>query len=178
MVRARGRSSGKDQPRRQDRLTQLYYDHQRAVAAYVRGHHPGCDEDDVVAETFVVALRRLDDMPGDAERAWLIGIARNVVRNLVRSQRRRDAGVSALLAARPPVSVALNGHRPPLELVDQVTGAFGRLRADDQEVILLAAWDGLTGRDLGEVLGISAGRAADRLHRARARLRAAMGAAQ
>lgn len=167
-------SAEQDRGDRHDRLSALFHAHARGVRAYVARHHPDSDGDDILAETFIIAWRRLEDVPPDAPRPWLIGIARNVARNASRSQRRRDAGLDAFLAGRPAVSVDLNGSRPPLELVEQVTSAFGHLGADDQEVILLAAWDGLTGRDLGAVLGMSAGRAADRLHRARVRLREQM----
>src|SRR6476469_3060928 len=50
------------------------------------------DAADIVAETFLVAWRRLDDVPAGAEaRPWLFGVARRVLANHYRGERRRHA---------------------------------------------------------------------------------------
>ena len=44
---------------------------------------------DAAADVFVVAWRRISDVPeGDAARPWLFGVARNVLRNRRRATRR------------------------------------------------------------------------------------------
>jgi RNA polymerase sigma-70 factor, ECF subfamily len=59
------------------------------------------DAADVVAETFLVLWRRLDDVPIEEEtRPWLYGIARNVMANGQRAERRRER-LTARLGAEP-----------------------------------------------------------------------------
>lgn len=108
---------------------------------------------------------------GDTARAWLIGVARNLIRNADRSRRRREQFVDVLVAARPTVSVGLAGSRVSVEDLDVLQSAFGRLRPAEQEILLLAAWEGLEREALGVVLGVPASTATVRLFRARQRLR-------
>jgi RNA polymerase sigma-70 factor (ECF subfamily) len=164
------RRRGIDEPDPQV-ASQLFYDHARRVRGYVRHHHPRVDADDVVSETFVIAFRRLGEIKEGSEAAWLIGVARNVVRNTSRSARRRQQFVDALVNTRPRVSSDLADNDLLTEDVESLRSAFGALSGDDQEVLLLAAWEDLTGRDLALVLGTTAERASDRLYRARRRLR-------
>ena len=153
----------------------FFRSHYRAVHTYVTGHYRGLDADEVVASTFQVAWQRFDEIVADTSRAWLIGVARNVIRNADRSRRRRAQFVDALVAARPTVSVGLAGSRVSLEDLDVLQEAFGRLRPAEQEILLLAAWEGLERDALGVVLGVSANTAAVRLFRARQRLRDLIG---
>lgn len=53
--------------------------------------------------------------------------------------------------------------------------AFGCLEEDDQELLRLVAWDGLTPAQAAQVLGCSPVAARSRLHRARNRLAAVLG---
>jgi RNA polymerase sigma-70 factor, ECF subfamily len=152
-------------------VSQLFYEHARRVHGYVRHHHPGVDADDIVSDTFVIAMRRLAEITPGSEAAWLIGVARNVVRNTTRSARRRQQFVEALINARPQTSSDLGDGDLLSENVESLRTGFARLTQADQEVLLLAAWEGLAGRDLAIVLGTSAERATDRLYRARRRLR-------
>lgn len=139
-----------------------------AVRRYV--YHLGATEgvaDDVVAETFLVAWRRLNDVPGDDPVPWLLAVARNVWRNERRGRRRRLALVRRVPAPRPV--------RPPSEPSDgqglqRVHEALACLDAGDQEILRLVAWDGLAPAQVGMVLGCSPGAARVRLHRARRRL--------
>ena len=96
----------------------FFRSHYRAVSSYVAGHYTGLDVDEVVASTFQVAWRRFDEIEADTARAWLIGVARNLIRNASRSRRRRAQFLEALVAARPPVSVELAGRRVSPEDLD------------------------------------------------------------
>ena len=58
-----------------------------------------------------------------------------------------------------------------LEDLDVLQSAFGQLRPDEQEILLLAAWEGLDRGALGVALGVPANAATVRLFRARQRLR-------
>ena len=69
--------------------------------------------DDIVAETFLVAWRRLDDVPDDAG-PWLFGVARNVRLNLQRSARRQQAVARKLTVAEPSSEPPEPRETPPL----------------------------------------------------------------
>lgn len=160
-----------DDPKGDAAFRELFVAHVRGLEAYVARHYPGTDADDIVNESFAIAWRRWDDIPVGNERAWLIGVARHLIHNTVRSARRRGAFVEALIATRPRISTELTGERLLVEHVEPVQRAFTRLSERDQEVLLLAAWEGLRGPELGAALGLTSQQAADRLHRARQRLR-------
>ncbi|AEV87845.1 RNA polymerase [Actinoplanes sp. SE50] len=127
--------------------------------------------EDVVAEVFLTAWRRLDDIPGDLDpaRAWLFTVAHHVLRNRRRSDHRQHA--LALRILREP-----GGPDPVAEAVDiagrvDLNRAWEQLSQDDQQVIALIALDGLTGPQAARVLGISTTAFSLRLMRARRRLR-------
>ncbi len=73
-----------------ERFEQLFRSHHRAVAAHARRRAPGDTSDDVVASTFLVAWRRLDEVPADSL-PWLLAVARNVIATQQRGSRRRGA---------------------------------------------------------------------------------------
>ena len=74
------------------RFRALFAAHERAILAYaLRRVTDPADAAEVVAETFLVAWRRLDDVAtGDGERPWLYGVARRVLANQRRGYERRD----------------------------------------------------------------------------------------
>lgn len=158
---------------RRARFTELFDRAYPAVRRYA--HHRGLrghDADDVVAEVFVVAWRRLDDVPSDDPIPWLFAVARNVWRNQRRSDVRRSRLVARLPAPEPTPPV----DPPDDDARDAVTAALASLSDAEREVLLLVAWDGLTSEQLGRALDCSAGAARVRLHRARARFAAALDA--
>jgi RNA polymerase sigma-70 factor (ECF subfamily) len=126
--------------------------------------------DDVVAETFAIAWRRWLTPPPTDPRPWLFGIARNVVRNQQRGLRRRLRMLETLPDGRPTEDGAIR-----VEAGSQLLSAFSELGDNDKEVLRLVAWEGLQPLQIAEVLGCSPAAAATRLHRARARLAAALG---
>jgi len=123
------------------------------------------DAADVVAETFLVAWRRFEELPeGDELRLWLYGVARRVLANQRRGERRRTA-LGELLAR------DLEGvHEDPLPRdLEPLRRAWAALRESDSEILGLAAWEGLGTRELAVVLGCTRTAAKLRLHRARRR---------
>jgi RNA polymerase sigma factor (sigma-70 family) len=137
--------------------------------------HPTHAED-IVADVFLVAWRRFDDLPpaaGDA-RAWLFGIAQRTLLNGQRGDRRRQA----LIVRIGDASVVAQGGEAwkgsDSELVARrldLAAAWCRLTAVHQEALSLAVWDGLTGPQAAMVLGISPVAFRLRLTRARRALR-------
>lgn len=141
-----------------------------AVRRYV--HHRGVPAgraDDIVAETYLVAWRRFDQVPRDDPLPWLIAVARNHWRNDRRS-RTRHANLLHRLPAPLPVPPP---DEPPEPGADgAVFAALAALDDGDRELLLLVAWDGLTPAQAAQVLDCNAGAARVRLHRARRRFAA------
>ncbi|MGP3957554.1 RNA polymerase sigma factor [Nonomuraea sp. 3N208] len=150
-----------------DRFTGMYDQCRQRVWAYVVSRAGRQVADEVVSETFAIAWRRLDDVPEPAL-PWLLGVARNVLRDNVRAEARRDA-LAAELRAWTEGDVA-----------EQVTERIGVLRAlaalpeDDREILVLVAWHGLSPKEAAQVIGCSSAAFRVRLHRARKRLKQAM----
>jgi RNA polymerase sigma-70 factor (ECF subfamily) len=138
------------------------------VRAFCRRRADHALAEDVVAETFEIAWRRRDELPR-TPKAWLLGVARRVLANRRRSDR-RQASLARRVAAQPvPEEVDRS------EDVGNVLEALGRLSRLDQEVLMLAAWDELSSREAAAVLGCSPVAFRLRLHRARRRLAATLG---
>jgi RNA polymerase sigma-70 factor, ECF subfamily len=146
------------------RLESLFRRHYRDVWAYVRRRAEAELVDDVVAETFLVAWRRLDDVPDDA-RPWLLAVARRTLSTQQRSAARRQRLGTKLESAQA------RADRDDSESELPVSEALAQLSEKDREAITLIAWDGLTSREAAAVLGQSPASFRVRLHRAKRRLR-------
>ena len=153
------------------RFEAVFRKHYRAVTSYVRQVWPSVDEDEIMSKTFEIAWRRLDEVPDASTRGWLIGVARHCALNALRSQRRRHTYVDAFAAMRARINVGAHDQTVAFDTADALQSTFADLSESDQEVLLLASWEGLTGNDLGAALGVTGPTAAVRLFRARQRLR-------
>jgi RNA polymerase sigma factor (sigma-70 family) len=150
------------------RFAALFDEHRRAVLGYaLRRVADPADAADVVAETFLTAWRRLDDVPGGgAALPWLLGVARRVLANQRRGAR-RHAGLAERLAGELATQL---GAPPESDL--GLRAALARLPERDRELLLLAAWEELTPSQIAMVTGLRGVTVRSRLHRARRRLRA------
>ncbi|MCO8271077.1 hypothetical protein M1L60_10780 [Actinoplanes sp. TRM 88003] len=72
-------------PAPEEHFNRLWLEHAPAVLRYARRRVDDEQADEVVAETFVVAWRRLAEIPA-AELPWLFGVARRVSANVRRSR--------------------------------------------------------------------------------------------
>jgi RNA polymerase sigma-70 factor (ECF subfamily) len=158
-------------PEPQARFRQLYDAHYGAVSAYARRRSRDGDlAQDAVAETFLVAWRRLAEVPAGADALpWLYGVARRVMANQRRSTQRRT-DLSSRLARERGSTGDVDAGTLADEERGTVLAALGRLRSGDQEILRLSAWEELSHRQIALVLGCSEATVAVRLHRARNRL--------
>jgi RNA polymerase sigma-70 factor (ECF subfamily) len=159
---------------RESRLERLARENSTEVANYLRRRlYPlsASDLDDLVEEVLLVVWRRIDAVPADAELAWMIGVARNVLNNARRRQNSRDAYIAAI---RPPGDDASAEEYVVADVT--VREALSGLAEADREVILLHFWDGLDAAALASVFSITTNAAAVRLSRAQNRFRVLMGA--
>ncbi len=165
-------------PDREERFRRLYRAHGRAVLAYaVRRTADPQDAADVLADTFLVAWRRLEELPsGDHALLWLYGVARRTLANQRRAEQRRGRLAERL---RHELPAALAAASPPGAPPDRaVLHALRELTADEREILLLAGWEQLMPSQIAGALGISGLAARSRLHRARRRLAAGLAAQQ
>jgi len=142
----------------------LVREHATAVHRYVLRRAGHDDAEDLTADVLAVAWRRRGDVPRGAELPWLYRTAGFVVANHRRKGRPVPVG---------DVPDEVDHDDPALRAVadERVREVLGLLGARDRQILLLNAWEGLTGDGLAQVLGITRGGADAALSRARARLR-------
>ena len=153
----------------------LYCQHHPAIIAYFARRIGSQDAADAADDVFAVAWRRLDHIPrGDKTLPWLYGVAHNVLANRRRGERRTNRLLARMAAQRQP---DLLGPEPQvLRNLEgqQVVEMLSTLRPADQELLLLSYWEGLTHRQIGELLGCSKSAVDARVHRALEKMRQAM----
>ena len=135
------------------------------LLAYLTRRAEAHDAADLLAEVYLVAWRRRADLPaGDEQRLWLFGVARRLL-----AEHHRTAGRWTTVAELPEeergAAVAVDDQRAAA-----VRRALEELSDLDRELVTLTSWEGLNPADAARVVGITAGTARVRLHRARARL--------
>ncbi len=123
---------------------------------------------DVVADTFLVIWRRLDDVPEGGELPWCYVVARNCLANAERSARRQRGLLTRIARLDPPRVF----HDAAPDLPDPALHrALALLSSDDRELLRLWAWEDLRPVEIAVVLNTTANAVSIRLHRARTRLR-------
>ncbi len=128
------------------------------------------DAEDVAQESFLVALKRLEDNR-DPERfgGWFLTIVRNRARNLLRRERIRKTDDLS-----PDLSPGEGGPGEDLvrwEIRDHIERALEGLSKVRKEVLFLHDLEGWKHREIGERLGIPDGTVRSHLHFARKYLR-------
>jgi RNA polymerase sigma-70 factor (ECF subfamily) len=126
------------------------------------------EAEDVAQEAFVRAFRHIHSFDTARPlRPWLLQIAKNVARNRRRSLRRYLASLTRLYQSVPPAATE------PAQPVDNeaLWEAIRRLGMDDQEIIYVRYFLGLSVAETADALEIAEGTVKSRLARAIQRLR-------
>jgi RNA polymerase sigma-70 factor (ECF subfamily) len=157
------------------RFERLFADHRDAVWKYCCRRVHRNDVADAVAEVFLVAWRRIDQVPDEPEASlWLYGVARNVIRNMkratVRRQRFLDKLASLRQAETPSVEIQVVRRAQDRELL----AAVARLKPLEQELLRLRTWEELSLAEIAAVVGSSARSVESRLARVRRKLAASL----
>jgi RNA polymerase sigma factor (sigma-70 family) len=144
------------------------------IFRYVAGRLDVQVAEDITAETFCVAFGQRDrfDPERGSQRAWLFGIATNLVARHRRKEARRyralaRTGVEPAIGShedRVVTSVAAGRMRP------QLAKALTRLSPGERDVVLLVALGQLSYEEVAHALDISTGTVGSRLSRARKKL--------
>lgn len=150
------------------RFTELWELYSRRVFAYACRHVGPEEAQEIVSETFLVAWRRLVDVPGHPL-PWLLVVARNTVSNHRRSSY-RGALLAEELTRLEQTAASAQGVDVTVTDRAQALARLARLSSKDREALLLVSWDGLTPAEAAQVSGCSVTAFQVRLHRARRRL--------
>lgn len=162
-------------------FTRLFDEHARPLRSYLAGRVGEHTADDLVAETFLVALRRRRSYDPDQApiRGWLYGIATNLLRNHLRQEIR---GFQATARTRDDNQLTESPDSRVAERVDAETsmrslaGALTDLSEEERDVLLLTSWAGLAPVEVAAALEVPASTVRSRLHRVRHKLRAQLDA--
>ncbi len=172
LVFGRGRSDAaliSDSVGRPEAFEAIFDRHFDAVWRYLSRRAGSGRADDLASATFVVAFERRHGFRAatSSARPWLFGIATNLLRNELRAEQRALSAIGRVAsdAGRGGMDAAI------VESAD-VPGLLAALDADQRDVLLLYAWEGLSYREIAVALGVPVGTIRSRLARARARLKA------
>jgi len=152
-----------------DRFEALFERYHADVAAYVRRRAPNSIAEDVVGETFLVAWRSLERVHGDPL-PWLYGVARRVLANDLRRERRRGVLTARLAWERGQPEPAVSA-----DVSEPMRAALLALGEHEREALLLIAWEGLKPAQAAVAAGCSSATFRTRLHRARRHLQRTLG---
>jgi RNA polymerase sigma-70 factor (ECF subfamily) len=148
----------------------LFARHYPAVWRFVARRARSDAVDDVVAETFLAAWRRYDDLPGDAL-PWLLNAAGKCLANQRRAAMRAES-LKERLAAQS-TQIRADATTQSLERAALVN-AFASLSETERALLMITDWDALPAARAARALGISPATASARIYRARRKLRAAL----
>ncbi len=135
------------------------------------------DHDDLIQKTFLGCLESRGRFRGDASfRAFLFGVAKNVLGKHLRQRYREPASLDSLRSHdtfdMAHVSVAELGGTPSLLVAEDqqqqlMLHALRRIPLDHQIVLELHYWEGMTAAEIAEMLSVPHGTAKTRLRRAK-----------
>ena len=153
-------------PTRTARFEALYQQHWPQVMAYCLRRMRSADAPDACSETFLIAWRRLDDVPLSPDTLpYLYGIAARALSNQLRALHRRsrlDAKLLNLGVAPPPdpSALVLQSSRQ-----QEVVGAIQKLGPKDREIVMLYAWEDLPRETIAQMMGMTRAAIDQRIHR-------------
>lgn len=132
--------------------------------------------DDLLSETFLIALRSRDRFRPEATtaRPWLFGIAANLVARHYRAEQQRYRHLARLpleASGSPDPATLASARADATALAPLLATALAELEPGDRDVLTLIAFGDLQYSEVAEALQIPLGTVRSRLHRARARLR-------
>jgi RNA polymerase sigma-70 factor (ECF subfamily) len=157
--------------RNEARFAQIYELHQQDIRDYCRRRLTDHLVDDAIAETFLTAWRRIDDVPNGHEALlWLYRVAYRVIGHQWRSTGRRRRLNDKLRSTAPRPESDAGEQVVEREERRLVLEAAGDLGERDAEVLRLAAWEQLPIADIAALLDIAPNAVKQRIHRAKRNL--------
>jgi len=150
-----------------------YLDAAHNLARWLMGNPS--DAEDVVQEAYLRALAGAERRRGGDERAWLLSIVRNACYSSHRRQRVRQAtefdeavhGEDTVTASPEERAINRDTSRRVRQAVESLAPEF-------REVIVLREFEGLSYKEIADVMAVPVGTVMSRLSRARAQLHVAL----
>lgn len=168
-------------PERFGVLFDAYYPH---IRRYAEARVSGDVAEDVASETFLIAFRGRHRFEASARgghvRAWLYGIATNLIRRHRRDELRRYRALARSGAdggGEPAPDERVTAQVAAQAVQRQLATAVADLSARERDAFLLVALGGLDYGEVATALSIPQGTVSSRLNRARRKVRAALGGA-
>jgi RNA polymerase sigma factor (sigma-70 family) len=157
-------------PERFERIFDRHYDVVRRYAHRRVGKEAG---EDIAADTFLTAfsVRSTFDGRSESARAWLFGIANNLVRHHLRAEWTHAAAWGRLPLETAEFDHVDAGRLDAIRAAPAIEAALQSLHADDRETFLLFALGELTYDEVAGALEIPTGTVRSRIFRVRKILR-------
>jgi RNA polymerase sigma-70 factor (ECF subfamily) len=155
----------------------VFEEHFRTIHRFLSRRVGSALADDLAAETFAVGYRARTSFDPDrgSVRAWLFGIATNLLRSHWRDEQHLLALEARLISEPERLAPAASEVVLSSLVAPRLAAALGMLTGDQRDVLLLHAWTELSNEEIASALDVPAGTIRSRLSRARAELRAALG---
>jgi RNA polymerase sigma-70 factor, ECF subfamily len=122
------------------RFEELFEAHYAELARFATRRVGADAAGDIVAGTFLIAWRRLGELPPDHARAWLYSTARQVIANELRGRTRLQRLTNKAAAAG---EVHAADHSAQVDEQIRVRAVLAQLSQADQGVLRLIEWEGL-----------------------------------
>ena len=173
--------AGQQSRQRFRELVLPHLDNALALARWLTGNRT--DAEDVAQEAFLRALEAIDGFRGTSARAWIFAIVRNSAWTWLRRNHPASLvyvdDLAAVEAGQAGSAAGDGAANPEAALIAaqsgaQVQAAIAALAPAFREMIVLRDINGLSYREIGEVLGLPAGTVMSRLARARTQLMMAL----
>jgi RNA polymerase sigma-70 factor, ECF subfamily len=133
------------------------------------------DAEDIVQDAYVRALAGADRFRGGDERAWLLSIVRNGCYSSHRRQRVRQAtDFDETVHGEDTVTPSPEQRAIDRDTSRRVRLAVEQLTPEHREVIVLREFEGLSYKEIADVVSAPVGTVMSRLSRARAQLQTAL----
>jgi RNA polymerase sigma-70 factor (ECF subfamily) len=156
---------------RREVFESLYAQHRLDVLAYCTRRAGMSDAADVCSETFLVAWRRIDDIPAPPQSLpYLYGIASRVLSNHFRTMQRRSRlnsmlGVLGVTPTPDPSVLVVQSSQNA-----EVASAIRRLKPKDREIVMLYTWEDLSRETIADMMGTTKAAIDQRIHRSYRRM--------
>lgn len=157
-------------PKRDEDFAELVRMHHRELVVYARAlsrdHSTACD---IVQEAFVVAYEKVRTFDVTRDFAtWMRGIVRNKWREWVRKNRRYELSDSEIARLDADIAAWQTARSEDSStLFDALERCMDRLPDNLREAVFACYFEGRTGEEAAEVLGIAPAAVRKRLQRAR-----------
>jgi len=166
----------------------VYREYRQKILHYLGGMVGPAEAEELTQETFLKVSRALSEFRGESQLStWIYRIATHVALDRLRSRsfkeslRSLSAEDDEVAGALPDTDVWSGDEKPAIpqtlaieEMNACIRGVVAELPESYRAVLVLSEFEGLTDREIAEIVGDSLGAVKIRLHRGRVKLKAAL----